>query len=419
MKFVHAADIHLDSPLSGLERYEGAPVEGVRGATRGALRNLVELCLAEEVDFLLIAGDVYDGDWKDYNTGLFFVSQMARLAREGIGVGLIRGNHDAASQITKNLRLPEGVFELDTKNPETRIFENLGVAIHGRGYPKRDVTEDISADYPDAVRDLFNVGLLHTAIDGREGHDLYAPCSVEGLISKGYEYWALGHVHKREALSKDPWIVFPGNLQGRHARETGPKGATLVSVEDGAVISVEHRELDVVRWVVCDIDCGNAASGHEVVDLVHQEVAAEVEAASDRTLAVRVKIVGTSKAHKDLCRDPEHWINQIRSAVLDLGSEVSVEKILFHTRTPIDLDALLKHDDPVAGLLRSLRELRGDPDRLRDLLKEFGDLKNKLPAEYRQLDHSLDFGDPASLEPLLDDVEQLLVPRLLDAKEEP
>lgn len=419
MKFVHAADIHLDSPLSGLEHYEGAPVEGVRGATRGALRNLVELCLAEEVDFLLIAGDIYDGDWKDYNTGLFFVSQMARLAREGIGVGLIRGNHDAASQITKNLRLPEGVFELDTKDPETRIFENLGVAIHGRGYPKRDVTEDISAGYPDAARDLFNVGLLHTAIDGREGHDLYAPCSVEGLISKGYEYWALGHVHKREVLSKDPWIVFPGNLQCRHARETGPKGATLVSVEDGAVISVEHRELDVVRWVACDIDCGNAASGHEVVDLVQQGVAAQVEAASDRTLAVRVKIVGTSKAHKDLCRDPEHWINQIRSAVLDLGSEVSVEKILFHTRTPIDLDALLKHDDPVAGLLRSLRELRGDPERLKDLLKEFGDLKIKLPAEYRQLDHALDFGDPASLEPLLDDVEQLLVPRLLDAKEEP
>ena len=123
MKLVHAADIHLDSPLRGLERYEGAPVDEIRGATRRAVANLVDLCLVEAASLLLIAGDLYDGYWRDYNTGLFFAKQMARLTREGVGVVWIRGNHDAASEITKSLRLPEGVIELGASRPETRVFE--------------------------------------------------------------------------------------------------------------------------------------------------------------------------------------------------------------------------------------------------------------------------------------------------------
>lgn len=419
MKFVHAADIHLDSPLRGLERYEGAPVEEIRGATRQALENLIQLCLSEEVDFLLIAGDVYDGDWKDYNTGLFLISQLARLTRQGIRVALVRGNHDAASQLTRNLRFPEGVFDLSTHRPETRVFEDLGVAIHGRGYPRRDMNEDLTLTYPDPLAGLFNIGLLHTAVDGRQGHDLYAPCSLAGLISRGYQYWALGHVHQREVLCRDPWILFSGNLQGRHIRETGPKGATLVTVEDGRVAAVEHRALDVVRWVLCEVDATEAGSGLEVVDRVAETLAGEAQAADGRVLAARIRVTGTSAAHSTLSGDPERWTNEIRGAVADLGSQVWVEKVLFHTRTPIDLEALLIHDDPVAGLLRSLRGLRGDPTGLDDLLSEFSDLRNRLPSEYRQLDDALDLDNPASLATLLEEVEQLLIPRLLEARDGP
>jgi DNA repair exonuclease SbcCD nuclease subunit len=267
MKFIHAADIHLDSPLIGLQFYEGAPVEEIRGATRRAIQNLVELAAAEKVDFILIAGDLYDGDWKDYNTGLFLSAQMARLREEGIPVFIIAGNHDAASQITKHLRMPENVTQLSVKNPETVIIEEMGLAIHGQGYPARAVTEDMTGCYPLASAHHFNIGLLHTSLDGREGHESYAPTNVNSLLSKGYEYWALGHVHAREIVHQYPWVVFPGNIQGRHIREVGPKGCTLVTAEDGRVVNVEHRDLDIMRWAVTVVDAGKAVRGDDVLEV--------------------------------------------------------------------------------------------------------------------------------------------------------
>src|SRR5690554_5608822 len=203
-RFIHAADIHLDSALHGLERYEGAPVEEIRSATRRAFDNLVELAIDEQVAFVLLAGDLYDGDWKDYNTGLYFSERMGRLREAGIRVFMIAGNHDAASQITKHLRLPDNVKAFSTHSPETAFVEELSVAIHGQGFVSRAVTDDLSQAYPPGDAQLFNIGLLHTCLDGKPGHEPYAPCTVSGLRSKGYQYWALGHVHKREEVSREP-----------------------------------------------------------------------------------------------------------------------------------------------------------------------------------------------------------------------
>jgi DNA repair protein SbcD/Mre11 len=220
MKLVHAADLHLDSALHGLARYESAPAEEIRGATRRAFTNLVTLCLEERVALLVISGDLFDGDWRDISTGLFFSAQLSKLCEAGIKVVWIRGNHDAVSQIRRSVRLPQAVIELAANHAETRVFDELGIAVHGQSFVKRDVTEDLAAGYPPRVAGALNVGLLHTALDGRSGHDRYAPCKLETLTNRGYEYWALGHVHQREVVSADPYVVFPGNLQGRHARES-------------------------------------------------------------------------------------------------------------------------------------------------------------------------------------------------------
>ena len=300
LKFIHAADIHLDSSLRGLQRYEGAPVQQSREATRRALENLVDLAITERVAFVLFVGDLYDGDWKDYNTGLFFATQMSKLREIGAEVFVVAGNHDAASQLTKYLRLPENVTVLSTEKPESKILKKFGVAIHGQGFSSRVVTRDLSAAYPAPFADLFNIGLLHTSMDGREGHEPYAPCSLHGLLAKGYDYWALGHIHKREVLHENPWILFPGNLQGRHVRETGPKGCTLVTLEDGHVRSADHQDLDVLRWSVCDIDTDGAHTGEEVLERISRRLGQEITQNSGHPLAARISLYGPCRAHGEL-----------------------------------------------------------------------------------------------------------------------
>lgn len=418
LKFLHAADVHLDSPLRGLERYDGAPVEEIRGATRRALENLVELALAEEVAFLLLAGDLYDGDWKDYNTGLFFAAQMRRLDEAGVRVFVIAGNHDAASQITKVLRPPANVKVFSTRKPETVLLPELEVALHGQGFASAAVSDDLAAGYPAAVPHLFNIGLLHTSLDGRPGHEPYAPCTVDGLRSRGYQYWALGHVHQREVACRDPWIVFPGVLQGRHARETGAKGATLVTVRDREVVSAEARDLDVFRWAVCRVDASGAVTAGEVMDRVGRALEHEVAAAEGRTVAARLLIEGACAAHAELMAESERWLQEFRSLAFSFGEgAVWVEKVKLRTRQLDDGRSLFEGDDALGSLLRSIRDLEADAGELAELAEGFGDLKRKLPAELFDDGELLDPVDPAQVRGVLDEVKDLLLARLIGTSE--
>lgn len=425
-KFLHAADIHLDSPLCGLERYEGAPINELRLATREALTNMVNMAISEGVSFLLIAGDLYDGDWKDYHTGLFFAKEMSRLREAGIKVYIVFGNHDAASQITKKLEnIPSNVHHFSSRKPETEIIEDLGVAVHGQSFSNRVVTENISSAYPEARPGYFNIGVIHTSSTGREGHEPYAPCTIGDLLSKNYHYWALGHVHKREILREDPWIIFPGNIQGRHIGETGAKGCTLVTVEDEGDVLAEHRDLDVMRWESCYVDCSGAESPEDVIERLKSEIKKKVDNSDGRPLALRVFVSGRCNAHEELTVDPEKWTNEIRAASTDgSGGRVWIEKIKINTKSPLDLEKMAQRNDPIGGLLRFIREIdlnRADVDEpgggvlevskllAGDLVK----LKAKLPSEVFQEGGLLDFENPKVLREILEDVKQILVSRLL------
>lgn len=254
MRVIHAADFHLDSPLRGLAAYDTAPVEAIRTTSRRALVRLVDTVIEREAALLLIAGDVFDGDWNDYNTGLFYVQQLSRLTAAGIRVVSISGNHDAASKLTKALTLPDGVVHFGTAASETVVFDDLAIAVHGQSYAEPAERRNLAAFYPPPRTDMVNFGLLHTGLEGRTGHARYAPCTVDDLRARAYDYWALGHIHTREIVARDPWVVFAGCLQGRHINEPGAHGAVEIIIDAGNIAVVDWLDLDVARWQRVRVD---------------------------------------------------------------------------------------------------------------------------------------------------------------------
>ena len=382
IRFIHAADPHLDSPLQGLEAHEGAPVEVLRGATRRAFENLVNLAIEESVDFVVIAGDLYDGDWKDYSTGLFFRAQMVRLQNRGTPVYLIAGNHDAASVITKKLSLPENVHVFSTRTTESLEVVGHPVTIHGRGFPNRAVPENLATEYPMAVPNRFNLGLLHTSLTGRPGHDTYAPCSVAQLREKGYQYWALGHIHQPEVINEDPWIVFAGNCQGRHIKETGARGCCLVTVSDSLhVEGVEWRSLDVVRWAELNIDLSGVETETEATRLVSDAMGKAVTAAEGRLVAARIILSGTTQLHGSLHRNDEHWSAQFLASAQDHGADaIWIERIKVSTSPVYDLAELAERDALTKIVVTNLTATHDQPILLPSEIEE---MLSILPLEIR------------------------------------
>lgn len=328
MKLLHCADLHLDSPLRGLARREEAPVEALRGATRRAFERAVDVALDEQVAAVVIAGDLYDGNRDDYQTAMFLQRQLHRLRDAAIAVVIAYGNHDAESEITRRLSLPDKVSVLPSAAAATVVLEDVGLAVHGRSYATRSVDEDLTVGYPAPVAGLFNVGVLHTSLDGRPGHARYAPCTPDGLVRRGYQYWALGHVHRREELHRDGvTAVFPGNICGRDVGETGSKGATLVEYDGDRLAGVVHRELAPVRWHRLAVDASHAASADEVGTVVVEQLQSVRDAAPGVLHAVRLAIAADRRAFGRWAQDPEQWEAQLRSDAAGGDEAVWLERI--------------------------------------------------------------------------------------------
>lgn len=414
MRFLHAADLHLDSPLRGLDRYEGAPVDDVRGATRRAFENLVATALSERVDLVVISGDLYDGDWPDHNTGLFFVKGVTQLAEAGIPVAIVRGNHDAASKLTKSLRLPRNVYLLADTKPETVVLDGIGVAVHGQSFVTPAVLDDLASAYPAPIQGRFNIGLLHTSLNGRPGHDNYAPTTLDVLRGKGYDYWALGHIHAAEIVLREPWVVYPGNTQGRDIRESGAKGCSLVSVENGVVLDHRAIALDVMRWDKLLLDIATLPDLDSLLDAATVEIRRRLAQSDGRTLALRVRIAGSGPLHRMLAAQPETVEQQLRSAAIEASNaQVWIEKVELTTRPQLDIDRIAERDDPLGLLVRELRGLATD-DVARSAVAEeaFRDLLQKLPVELREGANALRLDAPDVLAELLGEVEGKLIAHL-------
>ncbi len=383
MKFIHTADIHLDSPLSGLAAYKDAPVDLLRNVTRDAFTRLVDLAIEEAVDFMVIAGDLYDGSWKDYNTGHFFCREMGRLNLANIPVYLLFGNHDADSEMTKKLTLPANVHTFESRKASTFRIDALRVALHGRSYKEAATVDNLASTYPEPLAGWLNIGVLHTALEGYAAHANYAPCSVAELSAKGYDYWALGHVHEHAVIQTSPWIVFPGNLQGRHIRETGPRGAVMVNADGTGIRAVERVLVDSLRWEVVTVDASDAGTLQDVIRLVGGAFERLLAATPEHLfLSVRVCIQGHTRAHGELFGLESQLREEILGQAAGQGSDrLWVEKVRLETLPLIDGVALALRTDALADLQRLLEQAPTDPDFLQSLMDDLRPMVDKAPLE--------------------------------------
>jgi len=255
--------------------------------------------------------------------------------------------------------------------------------IHGRGFPNRAVPENLAKEYPPAAIDKFNLGLLHTSLTGKPGHDTYAPCSEADLREKGYGYWALGHIHQPEVISQDPWIVFAGNCQGRHIKETGPRGCRVVTVNDSLQVeSAEWRTLDVLRWQELTVDLSGCDEEKEALRRASAAMTTAVAEAVGRLVAARLVLSGATLLHGSLHRDQHRWRAELLARAQDQGAEaIWIERIKIATTPVYDVAQLAERDALTKTVVESLDHAH---ETMPTLPAEMMDMLEVLPPEVRQ-----------------------------------
>ena len=373
--FLHAADLHLGSPFKGLRLRDEALAARLAAASRDAFTDLIDRALEEKIAFAVFAGDIFDGDWRDAAIALFFNRQIARLAKEGVPIFLLKGNHDADSVVTKSLALPDLARQFSTARAESFELPELRVALHGRGFSHRAEQDNLAIALPPAKEGWFNIGVLHSSLDGRPGHASYAPCSLDDLRAKNYSYWALGHVHAHEVVAQNPWIVFPGNLQGRNIRETGAKGAVLVDVANGEVARLRRLVVDRARFADITLDAAAHDDTASLLRAVEAAAGAEADRAEGRLLALRIRVSGASPLHAQLAADPARWRDEIEAAAQRAHEDIALERFILETEPPVAAPRL-DSDFDFAALLD---EALADPELRRSAVAALAAVEARTP----------------------------------------
>ncbi|QRM56879.1 exonuclease SbcCD subunit D [Sinorhizobium sp. BG8] len=386
-RFVHTADLHLDSPIASLALRNGELADLIRGATRRTLERIVDLCIAERVDALLVAGDLYDGSQTSMATALFLTAQFRRLEQAGIRIFLIRGNHDAQSQITRELTFPANVHVFDGRGKPVvagALEDGRAVNVHGISFAQPHAPSSLLPSFRGPVVDAVNIGMLHTSLGGSLRHDPYAPCTVADLTAHGFDYWALGHIHQRSQHLSNPWIVMPGIPQGRDINEAGPKSVTLVTVSDDAGISVEEHQVAVAVFERLRVDLDGIEDWGGMLDAVERRASHAKREAGDVNLVMRIDLAGTTPLAWRLRRDEDLLAGELQNIAAAIG-DCWIEKVELSVHAPLapagqgGLDPVLE----LGGLMRDdVLASHAFQSELREMLS---DLLRQLPKGAREL----------------------------------
>ena len=374
-KFVHAADLHLDSPFKGLgSRIPDDVADILRNATFDTYDRIVSLCIEENVDALLIAGDVYDHETRSFRAQYRFIEGLNKLSEAGINSYICHGNHDPLDGWQSKLDFPKGCYRFGKKAESYPLRENKPeeILIHGISYPTRVVQENLIPEFSRLEKAQFNIGVIHANVDSDPNHDPYAPCTLDDLRQTSYDYWALGHVHTRKILNKElPTVVYPGNPQGRHINEEGPRGVYMVEVDSNGNVETEFRPLDLVRWNRITIDGSTLESDQSLIDSLESAFAESLKQSEGRSVVTRVHVTGPSPIHKTLIM--EDYANQVCEE-LNAGYQFEnpfllCEKIEISTTPVLDREELKNGNDFVSELLNLSDQISNDGNQISELLQ--------------------------------------------------
>ncbi|MFP3869048.1 MAG: exonuclease SbcCD subunit D [Desulfobacteraceae bacterium] len=364
--FVHCADLHLDSPFEGIHALEPGIAAVLRDATFRAFDNLIDLALDQGVDFIIIAGDVYDSADRSLRAQLRFRETLRRAVEAGLQCFVAHGNHDPLSGWEAGLKLPEGVYRFSGEGGEwitvRRRNEPLAY-ISGTSYPIREVRKNLVPLFQRQDDELFHIGVLHCNVGGDPSHDNYAPCSLDDLIAARLDYWALGHIHNQKILRDfDPCIIYPGNTQGRSVRELGPRGCYLVRVDGSRRPYPEFVPTDVVRWFSQEVEIADLHTFDDLLDLLAATLENTRTQAEGRGAILCLQLSGRGPLHGQLRQiDPERDLAlPLREGETERADFVWVESVQTRTRPLLDIDRKRQVQDFVGDFLRAAEAIRQD-----------------------------------------------------------
>ncbi|TVS03758.1 MAG: DNA repair exonuclease [Rhodobacteraceae bacterium] len=351
IRVLHTADIHLDSPLKSLALRDPELREQVQTASRTALTRIIDIALAEDVAALLIAGDLFDSAERSARTAAFLTLQLERLRAGGVRVFYIKGNHDAENPLTGEVTLPENVHVFDGRGGKVQLSE--GVWVHGVSFASRHAPDSLLPKFPAPVEGAVNIAMLHTSLSGAEGHDPYAPCALSDLTAAGFDYWALGHVHRRQVHSEAPWVVMPGTPQGRDIGEPGPKTAALVTIGEG--IRVEEAHTSALEFLPLQVDVTQTESDDALRDLLRQRLQEIARALVSDNAVIRLTLSGHTARRWQMLRDQDVWRDTVAQMARATG-RLWLDKLVFDLS-----DSAAPGQSATDELAAIMTTIRGEP----------------------------------------------------------
>ncbi len=416
--FIHAADLHIGTPFTSIARADQEIVDSLIRSTFQAFDAMIDLALEKQVDFVLLAGDLFDSSDRNLKAVLHFRNGMQKLEQGGIQVFIVHGNHDPMDQASGMLELPPNCTVFPASKAKWKAVQNSGrpvAAVCGLSFPTRSVEENLAVRIPSGPEGLFRIVLLHCTVGNQAGHYPYAPCSLADLVERHdangryVDYWALGHVHSAAVLCRQPWVVYPGVIQGRSFREQGEKGVFLVQSSGRQVVALDFHSVDSVRWLEVEIDASGARDIGALMDAARNEIGRVCRQAGSRGRVIRLVIAGRSPVAADLGQE-----NSIPDMLEELREEFAgrrpltwVESIINRCRRPVDLEERKTASDIVAFILQEADAIRGNPERQAAARKELSVLlgRRDIRRHCRNLSGN-------TFEQLLEDAEFMLLDRL-------